>query len=74
MPISSTRARNEIALLREYRSRLIADVVTGKLDVRGAAAELLEVEPVTEEDGVDAIRAEASVGMTERSIAQEASR
>ncbi|MHB8118115.1 MAG: restriction endonuclease subunit S [Methanothrix sp.] len=28
----------EIVLLREYRTRLIADVVTGKLDVREAAA------------------------------------
>ncbi len=28
---------NEIALLREYRTRLIADVVTGKLDVRHLA-------------------------------------
>ena len=28
----------QIELLREYRTRLIADVVTGKLDVRGAAA------------------------------------
>ena len=33
-------ARREIALLREYRTRLIADVVTGKLDVREAAARL----------------------------------
>jgi type I restriction enzyme S subunit len=32
----------ELALLREYRTRLIADVVTGKLDVRGAAARLPE--------------------------------
>jgi len=30
----------EISLLREYRTRLIADVVTGKLDVRAAAATL----------------------------------
>ena len=30
--------RGEISLLREYHTRLIADVVTGKLDVRGAAA------------------------------------
>jgi len=29
--------RREIDLLREYRTRLISDVVTGKLDVRGAA-------------------------------------
>ena len=34
--------RREIALLREYRTRLIADVVTGKLDVRAAAAALPE--------------------------------
>jgi type I restriction enzyme S subunit len=33
-------ARTEIDLLREYRTRLIADVVTGKLDVREAAARL----------------------------------
>ena len=30
----------EIGLLREYRTRLIADVVTGKLDVRAAARQL----------------------------------
>ena len=33
-------ARRQIELLQEYRSRLIADVVTGKLDVREAAAQL----------------------------------
>ena len=32
------RARRQIELLQEYRTRLIADVVTGKLDVRAAAA------------------------------------
>ncbi len=31
---------DQIALLREYRTRLIADLVTGKLDVREAAARL----------------------------------
>ena len=36
------RARREIELLREYRTRLIADVVTGKVDVREAAASLLD--------------------------------
>jgi type I restriction enzyme S subunit len=49
-------ARNEIALLREYRTRLIADVVTGKLDVREAAARLPdeadEPEPLDEADAV----------------------
>ena len=34
------RARREIELLGEYRTRLIADVVTGQVDVREAAAEL----------------------------------
>jgi type I restriction enzyme, S subunit len=34
------RTLREISLLREYRTRLIADVVTGKLDVREAAAKL----------------------------------
>ena len=34
------RARRQIELVREYRARLIADVVTGKLDVREAAATL----------------------------------
>ena len=39
---ASTRAAREASLLREYRTRLIADVVTGKLDVRAAAAALPE--------------------------------
>ena len=30
------RAHRQIDLMNEYRSRLIADVVTGKLDVRNA--------------------------------------
>lgn len=38
------RARDEIALLREFRTRLIADVATGKLDVREAAAKLANAE------------------------------
>ncbi len=58
-------AQREINLLREYRTRLIADVVTGKLDVREAAARLpdeaeepepldeIEAEDDTDEAGVD---------------------
>jgi type I restriction enzyme, S subunit len=38
--VATRRIREEIDLLREYRTRLIADVVTGKLDVREAAARL----------------------------------
>jgi type I restriction enzyme, S subunit len=45
-------AEGEIDLLREYRTCLIADVVTGKLDVREAAARLPddvdELEPLDE--------------------------
>lgn len=41
-PLETTieSASREIALLREYSTRLTADVVTGKLDVREAAREL----------------------------------
>ena len=35
-----SHARRQIELLQEYRTRLIADVVTGKIDVREAAAGL----------------------------------
>ena len=37
---TAASAWREIDLLHEYRTRLIADVVTGKLDVREAAAQL----------------------------------
>jgi type I restriction enzyme S subunit len=37
----SNAARRHISLLRELRSRLIADVITGKLDVREVAATLV---------------------------------
>ena len=36
------RAQNQIHLMNEYRTRLIADVVTGQLDVRETAARLQE--------------------------------
>jgi type I restriction enzyme S subunit len=45
-------ARREIELLREYRERLIADVVTGKVDVREVAARLPD-EPTEEEAGTE---------------------
>ena len=44
-----TRAQREIELMREYRTRLIADVVTGQVDVRG-----IEVPEVAEESEADA--------------------
>jgi len=38
--LAMERLELEIELLRDYRTRLVADVVTGKLDVREAAARL----------------------------------
>jgi type I restriction enzyme S subunit len=40
-----SRAQREIELMREYRTRLISDVVTGQVDVRG-----IEVPEVVEEE------------------------
>jgi type I restriction enzyme, S subunit len=48
------RLNREIDLLREFRTRLVADVVTGKLDVREVAARLpAEAAPDTGEDDTD---------------------
>lgn len=46
---TADRLRQEIGRLREYRPRLIADVVTGKLDVREAPSRLPD-EPDERED------------------------
>lgn len=50
-PIGETilRLRREIDLLREYQSRLVADVVTGKLDVR-CAADRIQAESMPDPD------------------------
>ena len=49
------RLEREIDLLREYRTRLIADVVTGKLDVREAATKLLEDETLLDSEDTEDI-------------------
>jgi type I restriction enzyme, S subunit len=52
--LAVSRLGREIDLLREYRTRLVADVVTGKLDVREAAARLPdEAAPDITEDETD---------------------
>ena len=52
--LAINRTRRKIELLREYRTRLIADVVTGKLDVREAATSLPdEYDDLEEEDAFD---------------------
>ena len=54
---AADNARRGIELINEYGKRLIADVVTGKLDVREVAARLPDVDPLAAEDepvgGVD---------------------
>ena len=50
---AAVRTEREIDLMREYRTRLIADVVTGKVDVREAAAGLPEVDSVAAGDAVN---------------------
>ena len=42
---ASSQTQREVHLFNEFRARLIADVVTGKLDVRDAAAALPDVDP-----------------------------
>ena len=63
------RIVREISLLREYRTRLIADVVTGKLDVREAAESLpdLPVESSVEIGPDDEIVASPEVDDTPES-------
>lgn len=65
------RSRREIDLLREYRTRLIADVVTGKLDVREAAAQLPEVDPLADEDMTETVHTDVESNPEEREAAQE---
>ena len=67
----SEHARTAVGLLNEYRTRLISDVVTGKLDVRQATAGLDE-EAVTDEFGVkvtdpDSLAARSGIAMEAKS-------
>jgi type I restriction enzyme S subunit len=50
-----SRAEREIELVREYRTRLISDVVTGQVDVRGIAVPDVTPEDLSEpvDDTVD---------------------
>lgn len=72
----------ETSLIREYRTRLIADVVTGKVDVRAAAAALPaafdvadedpEAELELHEDDLDDEQAEADGTLEEETGAEDA--
>ena len=64
------RTQSQIELAVEYRARLIADIVTGKLDVRRAVAELLEVEAPASEYGAFADGIQSNSHGTNRGIAE----
>ena len=53
------------------RTRLTADVVTGKLDVREAAAALPEVDPLAADDGPDTLDAGTESNLAEPDVASE---
>jgi type I restriction enzyme S subunit len=62
----------ETALIREYRTRLVADVVTGQLDAREAAARLPEeLEPI--DDAETSVESEEALNESdlEAEIAEE---
>jgi len=62
-------AKQEIDRIREYRTRLIADVVTGKLDVRGVELspedEAMEATALYAEQAPDEAPEEEELGTTE---------
>jgi type I restriction enzyme S subunit len=66
------RAQREIDLIREYRTRLIADVVTGKLDVRNTELPTLdEVEAQEDRDEDADVDAEDITDVEEAADADE---
>ena len=69
---NTDRTKHEIELFQEYRTCLIADVITGKLDVREAASDLPEFDPKTHGDGVNSILSEHHSLTTRHDNEQEA--
>lgn len=62
------RAAREIELIQEYRTRLIADVVTGKLDVRG----FVPTEPMPADEPADEPIEEVGLEDEEAELVEEA--
>ena len=67
-----TLEQSEIDLLSEYRTRLIADVVTGKFDVREMAAKLQEPNPVAAEDGRETVQPKPNPRLSDNTLGKEA--
>lgn len=72
--VAIDRAQREIDLIREHRTRLITDVVTGKLDVRRLAPSELppEAEVTGEEGPAEGIADEEMLGDDEPELVEEA--
>ena len=77
--LETDQARRQLELIKEYRTRLIADVVTGKLDVREAAAHLPDEaddqDPIEESgplaDGLDEVLYDIDESVEELAIESE---
>ncbi|MBI3268025.1 MAG: hypothetical protein HYZ53_03315 [Planctomycetes bacterium] len=74
--LAADRVQQEIEVIREYRTRLFADVVTGKLDVREAAARLPEEreesEPLDEAEALAGDQEEAAEDLDDTPAEDEA--
>ncbi len=69
--VAIERDQRQIDLLSEYRTRLISDVVTGKLDVRNTAAALPEVDPLETEDSEETLEPTTELAEELEAIAEE---
>ncbi len=73
--LTSVGIRNlqlQIDMANEYRTRLIADVVTGKLDIREAAAGMPESNPIADEDGNESVQAQFNPLFSNSALGKEA--
>ena len=73
LSVATTQAERKVSLLNEYRTRLISDVVTGKLDVREAAARLPEVDPLETEADLETLEPTTELTDELEAIAEGAS-
>lgn len=73
--LTSVGIRNlqlQIDMANEYRTRLIADVVTGKLDVREAAAGLPVPNRAATQDGRETVQPKLNPRLSDTTLAKEA--
>ena len=71
MDRSIASVRRQLELMKEFQAGLLADLVTGKLDVRDIAAELPDLDLFAGEVNVDASEAKSKSLVAERDLMQE---